>query len=350
MNPVTFLQEFVATPSLSGQEDEAAQLLVREMNALGLDAHVDAVGNAVGVLECAGGYDRKAREIVLLGHLDTVPGEIPVQLVDGRLYGRGAVDAKGPLAAFLFAAASCGPRPDVRLVVIGAVEEESATSRGARHVLRTFSPDACLIGEPSGGDGITLGYKGRLLLDYRLQQPMGHTAGPQAGVAEKAVCWWNDLIAEVDAHNEGRDRLFARLLPTLRQMNTAGDGLTDTVSATVGLRLPPAFDVPSFVNRARELAGPAIVEARGHEPAFRAGRSNALVRSLNAALRRHNFRPRYLLKTGTSDMNVVGPAWGCPIVAFGPGDSRLDHTPDEHIVVEEYLSAIDVLADALTLL
>jgi acetylornithine deacetylase/succinyl-diaminopimelate desuccinylase-like protein len=44
---------------------------------------------------------------------------------------------------------------------------------------------------------------------------------------------------------------------------------------------------------------------------------------------------------------VVGPAWGCPIVAYGPGDSSLDHTPNEHIEIEEFLRGIDVLAQAL---
>jgi len=48
-------------------------------------------------------------------------------------------------------------------------------------------------------------------------------------------------------------------------------------------------------------------------------------------------------KTGTSDMNVVGPVWGQNIVAYGPGDSRLDHTPQEHIRITEYTHAIDVL-------
>ena len=42
-------------------------------------------------------------------------------------------------------------------------------------------------------------------------------------------------------------------------------------------------------------------------------------------------------------MNVVGPAWGQNIVAYGPGDSRLDHTPEEHIELAEYTHAIDVL-------
>jgi LysW-gamma-L-lysine carboxypeptidase len=46
-------------------------------------------------------------------------------------------------------------------------------------------------------------------------------------------------------------------------------------------------------------------------------------------------------------MNLAAPAWGCPALAYGPGDSSLDHTPQEHILVEEYLKAVDVLAEAL---
>ncbi len=57
--------------------------------------------------------------------------------------------------------------------------------------------------------------------------------------------------------------------------------------------------------------------------------------------------PRFLYKTGTADMNVVGPRWNCPILAYGPGDSALDHTPDEHIDLDEYLQAIDVLTRVL---
>lgn len=350
MTPVDFLQQFVSTASPSGQEEAAAHLMVKQMSALGFEAHLDEVGNAVGVLQCSGPGQGKVREIVLLGHLDTVPGEIPVRLSDGRLHGRGTVDAKGPLATFMYGAARCGPRPDVRLVVIGAVEEETATSRGARHVVGRYAPQACIIGEPSGGDGITLGYKGRLLLNYVLQQPIGHTAGRQTGVAEKAVQWWNALLREIEAYNRGRERLFDRLLPSLRQVNTASDGLTNTASMKVGVRLPPDFDADDFVSRARALAGPANLTAQGYSPAFKADRGNGLVRSLNVALRRHGLKPRYLIKTGTSDMNVVGPTWRCPIVAFGPGDSGLDHTPDEHIVIHEYLTAIDVLADALKML
>jgi LysW-gamma-L-lysine carboxypeptidase len=58
--------------------------------------------------------------------------------------------------------------------------------------------------------------------------------------------------------------------------------------------------------------------------------------------------PRFVVKTGTADMNVVAPHWpSTPIVAYGPGDSSFDHTPDEHIDLNEYLRAIEVLQTVL---
>ena len=58
-------------------------------------------------------------------------------------------------------------------------------------------------------------------------------------------------------------------------------------------------------------------------------------------------RPDTLLKTGTADLNIVAPAWGCPALAYGPGDSTLDHTPDEHLSLEEYKQAVEVIQNVL---
>ncbi len=113
--------------------------------------------------------------------------------------------------------------------------------------------------------------------------------------------------------------------------------------AKVGLRLPPGFDVDAFVAEAREWAGTAEWQIHGYEPAFHSLRSSPLARTFNTALRLAGSRPRFKLKTGTSDMNVVGPVWNCPIVAYGPGDSLLDHTPNEHVVLAEYLQSIQIL-------
>ena len=62
-----------------------------------------------------------------------------------------------------------------------------------------------------------------------------------------------------------------------------------------------------------------------------------------AAIRAQGSRPNFVLKGGTSDMNVVGAQWTCPIIAYGPGDSALDHTPDERIRLDEYAAAVATL-------
>ncbi|MEJ2748552.1 MAG: M20/M25/M40 family metallo-hydrolase, partial [Anaerolineae bacterium] len=111
--------------------------------------------------------------------------------------------------------------------------------------------------------------------------------------------------------------------------------------------LPPGFDAAAFVDWAKEQANGAALHSYGTESAFQSDRQNGLARSFAAAIRQTGTRPRFKHKTGTSDMNVVGPVWQCPIVAYGPGDSQLDHTPQEHVVIDEYLQAIAILQTVL---
>jgi len=347
IDAVQLLQEIVAIPSVSGAETAVAQHLTTRMNELGLAAHVDAAGNAVGVRVRPGKGGAIGTEIVLLGHMDTVPGNIPVRIKDGALYGRGAVDAKGPLAAFVMATVQAHLPPGTRVVVIGAVEEEAATSKGARFVAPQYQPDFCIIGEPSGRDAVTLGYKGRLLLDAEFSQPMSHTAGSEQGVAEKAVSFWNTIDDYAARFNQGRDRLFDQLLPSLRSVHTDSDGLTNRANLQIGLRLPPGFDVAGFRRWAEGQAGSVTFRWYAQESACQSSGRDLLARAFRVALRKTGVRPRFKLKTGTSDMNVVGPIWQCPIVAYGPGDSSLDHTPNEHIVLAEYEQAIEVLVNVL---
>ena len=348
VDAVTLLHELVAIESLSGRERAASEYLAGRMAELGFaDARVDGADNVVG----SRGDPDAPREVVLLGHIDTVPGKIPVRIESGPegdvLWGRGSVDAKGPLATFVMAVAGVTPAPDVRLTVIGAVEEEAATSKGARHVVDRHRPEACIIGEPSGWDALTLGYKGRVLVDYHARQPGGHSAGPIGAVSEQAVAFWNAANTWAAEFNVGKQRLFDQLMPSLRSLVTSSDGLHDEVAATLGFRLPPDFDVAAFGDFLRSAAGDARLDVYGAEPAWTSPRTSPLARAFTAAFRAAELPPRFKHKTGTSDMNVLGPVWQCPIGAYGPGDSTLDHTPDERLVLAEYLRAIEVLQTAL---
>jgi LysW-gamma-L-lysine carboxypeptidase len=311
------------------------------MRANGYDsATVDESGSAVGVI------GHGARTLALLGHIDTFPGEVPVRVEGRRLYGRGAVDAKGPLCAFAVAAARAALPPDWRVVVIGATEEEARSSRGARHALTQWQPDACLIGEPSRWDRITLGYKGRLILRWRWRGPLAHSASTVATPAERAVAYWRRAQAVTEAFNDGREGAFDRLDATLQEIRSGRDGAYGWAEAELGFRLPPKVE-PDALAALFAPEDEAEVEASGHEQAHVAERDTVLSRALRGAIRAQGGVPRFVHKTGTSDMNVVGPVWNCPIAAYGPGDSALDHTPDEHIDLDEYQRAIAVLSDAL---
>jgi LysW-gamma-L-lysine carboxypeptidase len=346
LHPISLLEQAVRIPSVSGHEQAVARFLVESMAQLGFHSYVDEAGNAVG--EAGDGPT-----VVLLGHIDTVPGVVPVRIEDGKLYGRGTVDAKGPFVAFIAAAArllaAAGNHTGLplRLVLVGAVEEEAASSRGAHYVVDRYAPVACIIGEPSGWDRLTLGYKGRLLVEGRWEQPMAHSAGREIAVAERAVAFWNAVHARCAAANEGKTRLFDQLIPSLRSIYSGSDGLHDWAELTIGLRLPPGV-APSAL--AEELAAHAhggTLRFRGGCEAYQGEKNSPLVRAFLRGVRSAGGTPGFLLKTGTSDMNVVGPAWRCPILAYGPGDSALDHTPEEHVEIAEFERAVDVLGTAL---
>jgi LysW-gamma-L-lysine carboxypeptidase len=315
--------------------------LVEQMRRAGLAAHVDEIGNAVGVAGAG------PLTIMLLGHIDTVAGFIPVTRQDDRLNGRGAVDAKGPLACFAAAAARAqGRLAGRRVIVLGAVGEEG-DSRGARFIQDKYRPDFTVIGEPSGWEKVTLGYKGSAWFDYRVRRALAHTSARAESACEAAVAYWNSVTAWAEGRNAGQPKMFDQVSPTLRAMRSGSDGFHETAELHFGLRLPPGLAVPELHVALQALAAEAELTLREGVPAFRGEKNTPLVRAFLAAIRQAGGQPAFSVKSGTSDMNIVAPAWGTPILAYGPGDSALDHTPDEHILLSEYERAIGVLTEVL---
>ena len=82
-------------------------------------------------------------------------------------------------------------------------------------------------------------------------------------------------------------------------------------------------------------------------PAWGCEKNNPLVRAFLSGIRSQGGEPRFVYKTGTADLNIVAPVWKCPALVYGPGDSSLDHTPKEHIRLDEYEKSVQVLCNAL---
>ena len=343
---VELLRCLVDIPSLSDQERPAVEELCRQMDARGFQTEIDSAGNAVGTIGLG------PKSVVLLGHIDTVPGSIPVRIEDGVLWGRGAVDAKGPLCTFVAAAAAAASSLRSKVTVVGAVGEERLGSPGANAVALWDAPDFCVIGEPSGWDAICLGYRGTFGFTYHLQQPSRHSAGPGESAGEQGIAFWNAMSAELDILNRraASSSTFTTITPGLREMHAGSDGIADEAVMSIGLRLPPGVDTERLRSRIVELAGPADIQISGIQQGFRSPKQSPLVPPFLRAIRAEGGAPRFTLKLGTSDMTIVGPAWNCPMVTYGPGDASLDHTPEEHIDLADYGRAIRVLRDVLVAL
>lgn len=337
----------VSQYSPSGQEREAVEWLVARMKALGYaDAFMDGAGNAVGLM------GEGPRQVVLLGHIDTVPGEIPVRVEQesGLLYGRGSVDAKGPLACFVDAVARIGAMNGWQFVVIGAVEEER-DSDGARFVVDQYRPDFLIVGEPNRWDRVALGYKGSAWAQITVRRGQSHTASGEQTAAEAAVETWLAVKAHAEAFNADKPRAFDRLLPTLRGMDSGQDGFAQWARLSVGVRLPLAMNPQQWYEKLEEITQGDChlsVERVGYAvPAWGCEKNTPLVRAFLGGIRSQGGVPSFVYKTGTADLNIVAPVWQCPAVVYGPGDSALDHTPHEHISLDEYARAVNVLTAAL---
>ena len=301
------LTGLVSHYSPSGEEHQTVQWLVSRMKSLGYDrAFIDEAGNAVGVM------GQGPRQVLLLGHIDTVPGEIDVRR-DGIppheiLYGRGTVDAKGPLACFVDAVAKIGTKEGWHFVVIGAVEEER-DSEGARFVANQYQPDFAIIGEPNQWDRIALGYKGSAWANITIKRAQSHTASGEVTAAEAAVAMWLEIKAYVDAFNAGKQKIFDKLLLTLRGMESDSNDFEQRARWKVGVRLPVDVSPEEWYQKLDEITEGATVERIGFAiPAWACEKNTQLVRSFLSGIRSQGGEPRFVYKTGTADLNIVAPA------------------------------------------
>ncbi|QLG50062.1 [LysW]-lysine hydrolase [Natrinema halophilum] len=345
------LTDLVSIPSPSGEEDAAAEHLVQFFDSYGREARIDEVGNVRAPADDA---------VLLTSHVDTVPGEIPVQVTtadeedenadvaavgDDVLWGRGSVDATGPLVAMAVAAIRTG------VSFVGVVQEETS-SLGARHLVadRETEPDAVINGEPSGSTGITLGYRGFLAGTYVATSESGHTSRPGPNAIQHATNWWTGVedAFEQDEYTPVFERVTAK--PVDIDGGISDDGLSVEATLEAQLRVPPSLDVESVRETAEAKLEIGTVSWDEPIPPVMESPRTEVARAFRAAIRAEGSDPRLLRKTGTSDMNLYADAWSCPMVTYGPGNSALDHAPDERLSLPEFDQSVAVLERVATTL
>jgi LysW-gamma-L-lysine carboxypeptidase len=340
------------TPSLN--ERAMAEFLADKCDDLGFeDIQIDEVGNIIAKKGSG------SPKILLCGHMDVVPGKVKVRKEGDSLYGRGASDAKAPLMAMLFAAASI-QNNNGTIIFVGAVDEEGNATGIKNLVKKQLDVDYAVFGEPSGIKQVTIAYKGRLAINLKIiVEDSAHASAPwlSKNAIEESAIFTSELKKGLEEGQE--DRTKGMLLTSTLTEITGGTSHNVTpkeCAATLDIRIPVDMNCKSVEQKIATLVKD-IAERRGVEAfysildetePFEAPHNSPIVRAFTLGIMEaENSRPTLIRKTGTGDMNVIGNQWDIPVVTYGPGDPHEAHTIDEKVSIDEYLRGIEILKKTL---
>lgn len=317
--------------SPSHGEREFASWLLGVVKQHASDAWMDEAGNVIAIR--GGG----APVVWLHAHMDTVPGPLPVRREGDVIWGRGAVDDKGPLVTYLKTFLESEPRGTLVLALVTAEEDDSA---GTAALLRGGPPrpDYVYVGEPTSLR-VAYAYRGSARVYIELVSRGGHSSSPIHGnVVEELFAVYQEIKGALG--HAGRYDAFT-VMPTVVSCGEAPNKIPTKCMMVLDVRIPHGRTcgdlLAALPPRARAVSCVEPAEAPPTNPAAR-----ALVR----ALLRLGIEPRLSKKWGTSDFNLL-ISLTRSIAAFGPGDPRLAHTEDERISVSEVELAARVLEHAL---
>ncbi len=312
------------------REEKAVDFLSRFVkNELNFDrVVVDEVGNLIA------SYGRGDRSIALIGHIDTVQGFIPVIIDNGLIWGRGAVDAKGPLtSAFIGASSARDHVEDVLKVYVIALVGEEGPSHGAWNLVRKgVRFNHVVICEPSAGTGVVVEYRGSLLVKVKCSSKPGHTATQGLNSAcDKLI----DYLRYITSNTS-----ISEYIPSIVKLacGEAFNVIPKSGYAYVSLRIPFGVNIDQVI-RVMKLNLPSNCKLyiESYVEPVKVPLKNLVVRSAVRSLIKLGLKPKLVRKLGTSDMNIVYGRVSNDVVAYGPGDPKLSHTEEERISIDELI-------------
>jgi putative selenium metabolism hydrolase len=374
---VTFAQKLVQTPSLSGQEGQVAALVEAEMRRLAYDeVWMDEVGNGIGRIP--GG---RGPSLMFNAHMDVVDAGDPDrwphpplggEVHDGALWGRGAADMKGALAAMVYAGGllrAMGSTPPGDVYVTAVVQEEVG-GLGARHLARTLPVDRAIVGEASANQ-LRRGHRGRMELVAHFEGRSVHASMPDLGVNPhySLICFVEMLRSlematdpdygastvaptRVSSQPSSANVTPGEIQLVLDWRNIPSEGPEEALSkleAALARSLEPGCQgrVELATKNLSTYTGfqmafpdtfPSFTTSTGHPWLARAQATlaSALGRAVEVDVWRFATDGGHFAAAGTT------------VLGFGPGDDTLVHTVEERIPIEDLVeNAVGCVALAL---
>ncbi|HWK53966.1 MAG TPA: succinyl-diaminopimelate desuccinylase [Hyphomicrobiales bacterium] len=368
LNTLDLCRELIRRDSISPADQGCQALLRDELEALGFTVENMPFGDVSNL------WARRGNEGPLFcfaGHTDVVPAGDPAQwrhppfeptLEDGKLYGRGAADMKGSLAAMISAArrfVTAHPDHAGSIAFLITSDEESVALDGTRRVIEVLQArgetiDWCVVGEPSStektGDVVRNGRRGSLNGTLKVRGQLGHVAYPH--LATNPIHAFLPALAELAA--EVWDQGNAYFPATTFQISNihAGTGANNVIPGSMDVLFNFRFSTEVTAAQLRERT--EAIFARHHrdyellwqlsgEPFLT--QPGALLDAVQASVQEvMGFAPTLSTGGGTSDGRFIAPT-GAQVVELGPVNATI-HKVDEHVAVEE-LERLEALYQAV---
>lgn len=359
---IHFTQQLVRQPSPSGEEGAVTQIIVDEMNRLGFDrAWVDQNGSAIGLIEGA----HPGPTLLLDAHTDTVgiaPGSVWThdpfggEIIGPHLYGRGAADMKGALAAMVHAAASIDKSVLAGKVVISASVMEEVYEGGAlKTLMNEVKPDFVVIGEASELN-LVRGGRGRGEIHLETIGVPSHSSSPHLGV--NAIHLMMKVIEAVDQIELSQHPLLGPAILALTDIISepypAYSVIPAHCKATYDRRLLPGETVEDVLGvitslpELKDIHFNAKIAEGEHQtytgklltchkffPAWELGEGHLFVQKSLSGLRASGLDPDMrAYRFCTNAAYSIGEA-GVPTIGFGPCAEGDAHVVDEKVSLDE---------------
>jgi acetylornithine deacetylase len=371
MDPaIRLLRELVAidsvnptlVPGAAGEAD-IARAIAGEMRRFGLDVELQELvpgrPNVTGLLEGRS----KGRTLMFCGHTDTVGVagmEAPFSPVErnGRLYGRGAQDMKGGVAAMIAATRAIveGGGLSSGRIVIAAVVDEEHSSIGAEALVSRWAADAAVVTEPTDL-GIAVVHKGFAWVEVEVLGKAAHGSRPRDG--EDAILRLGRVLARLEALDVtlqarpphalvGTASLHASLIEGGRELCSYPDRAVLQLERRTLPEEPETIALEEVrlildALKVEDSTFRATAKTLFSRPAYELPAGHALPEHLASALAHVGGAPRLTGASFWTDAAVLGRA-GIPSVLFGPGGAGL-HSTEEYVNVADVLVCRDALAE-----
>ncbi len=360
----TFLKNCIEHYSPSGKEKEYSEFLGRFLQKFDFCVKFDNVGNLIAHKGVGNPL------LLLVSHMDTIPGFLPIIEKDGKIFGRGTIDCKSSLAAMVYSITHFNFQEikNGQIIFAGIVREEDSLIGINEFLKQNINPDFAVFGEPTNINQICIGYKGRIAISLKISTKTGHVASSwqYCNSIEIALEIWqiikkicNRLNIELMQDVESQQKYYYMVIPTISVIS--GGKLTNVVPAECIIKIDVRFpseissqkilqdirnDILEFKdllkkndNKEFEFEEEILSQIEG----FEIGGNEIIVGALRWAIfNTLKQKPILIKKTGTTFINQIGIQYKIPSITYGPGNPKLEHTEDEYIVIEEYYEAIEI--------